>query len=255
MEQAPQRAALGGPALVRLLARLADADVPESSQSLSDRLSQWLGWTDAIALSTALNGNPPPAASGARGVAIDDDLSKRCAHARSALTKAIVGDNAPGSVRRDGRVPLRGQEAPTDAQPDFAVFRQRYLSLQQTMDTEIGTLRTRLRTMLAARPHGMARLAMVDAVMERALSAREQSLFASVPAWLAGHFERLRQAEAQRQAVAADATDVNAEEAPPTVPPSAWLDVFRKDMQSVLLAELEVRFKPVEGLLAALRAR
>ncbi|MBN3806694.1 DUF3348 domain-containing protein, partial [Paraburkholderia sp. Ac-20336] len=34
----------------------------------------------------------------------------------------------------------------------------------------------------------------------------------------------------------------------------AWLDVFRKDMQSVLLAELDVRFQPVEGLLAALRA-
>jgi len=33
-----------------------------------------------------------------------------------------------------------------------------------------------------------------------------------------------------------------------------WLDVFRKDMQSVLLAELDVRFQPVEGLLAALRA-
>jgi hypothetical protein len=29
--------------------------------------------------------------------------------------------------------------------------------------------------------------------------------------------------------------------------------VFRKDMQSVLLAELDIRFQPVEGLLAALR--
>ncbi|QCP49775.1 DUF3348 domain-containing protein [Trinickia violacea] len=258
MVQAPQRTALGGPALVRLLARLADADVPESSQPLSDRLSQWLGWTDAIALSTALNGNPPPAASGARGAAMDDDLAKRCAHVRSALTKAIVGDSASASARRDGRAPSRGQEAPPDARPDFAVFRQRYLSLQQTMDTEIGTLRTRLRTMLASRPHGVARLAMVDAVMERALSAREQSLFAAVPAWLAGHFQRLRQAEDERLAEAADANadaDADAEEVPATVTPGAWLDVFRKDMQSVLLAELEVRFKPVEGLLAALRTR
>ncbi|HEX7936672.1 MAG TPA: DUF3348 family protein, partial [Paraburkholderia sp.] len=37
--------------------------------------------------------------------------------------------------------------------------------------------------------------------------------------------------------------------------PGAWLDVFRKDMQSVLLAELDVRLQPVEGLLAALRTR
>lgn len=37
--------------------------------------------------------------------------------------------------------------------------------------------------------------------------------------------------------------------------PDGWLDVFRKDMQSVLLAELDVRFHPIEGLLAALRTR
>jgi hypothetical protein len=253
MVQAPQRAALSGPPLVRLLARLADADVPESSQSLADRLSQWLGWTDAIALSTALNGNPPPAAPGAHANGVDNDAAKLCTQVRSALTKAIVGDRASAPLRRDGRTPLRGQEAPADAPADFAVFRQRYLSLQQTMDSEIGTLRGRLRTMLSARPHGMARLAMVDAVMERALSAREQSLFASVPVLLAGHFECLRQAEAQRLAEAA-AGEAEAKDAP-TATPAAWLDVFRKDMQSVLLAELEVRFKPVDALLAALRTR
>ena len=33
-----------------------------------------------------------------------------------------------------------------------------------------------------------------------------------------------------------------------------WLETFRKDMRSVLLAELDVRLQPVEGLLATLRA-
>jgi hypothetical protein len=41
----------------------------------------------------------------------------------------------------------------------------------------------------------------------------------------------------------------------PALAPGAWLDVFRKDAQSVLLAELDLRFQPVEGLLAALRTR
>ncbi|WP_336597074.1 DUF3348 family protein, partial [Paraburkholderia bengalensis] len=62
MVQAPQRTVVSGPTLVRLLARLTAADAPASSQSLSDQLSQWLGWTDAIALSTALNGTPPAVA-------------------------------------------------------------------------------------------------------------------------------------------------------------------------------------------------
>ncbi|MBN3766939.1 DUF3348 family protein, partial [Burkholderia sp. Ac-20365] len=66
MVQALQRTAVSGPTLVRLLARLTAADVSASGQSLSDQLSQWLGWTDAIGLSTALNSKPPAVASGAR---------------------------------------------------------------------------------------------------------------------------------------------------------------------------------------------
>jgi hypothetical protein len=59
------------------------------------------------------------------------------------------------------------------------------------------------------------------------------------------------QAQPQPQAPALDAAPTPAQ----AVAPNAWLDVFRKDMQSVLLAELDVRLQPVEGLLAALRTR
>jgi hypothetical protein len=64
-----------------------------------------------------------------------------------------------------------------------------------------------------------------------------------VPGLLGGHFERLREGEKRRLA-----------EAQAQAESDVWLDVFRKDLQSVLLAELDVRFQPVEGLLAALRA-
>ena len=52
--QLPQRSPYSGASLVRVLARLAQTGVPASDVSLPDRLSQWLGWTDAIALSSAL---------------------------------------------------------------------------------------------------------------------------------------------------------------------------------------------------------
>jgi hypothetical protein len=73
--------------------------------------------------------------------------------------------------------------------------------------------------------------------MEQALSPREQQLLASVPALLGAHFERLRD----------DAGTAEVD------PDSGWLHLFRNDMQAVLLAELDVRFHPIEGLLAALR--
>ncbi|MDR6444476.1 hypothetical protein J2794_000565 [Paraburkholderia terricola] len=252
MLQIPQRTVFSGPALIRLLARLTDADVPESRQSLSDRLSQWLGWTDAIALSSALNGNPPAVASGARPFGSADE--EECARVRSSLTKAIAGDSVLATAKRRAPAPASAPSAATDTAVDYAVFRQRYLSLQQTMETGIGTLRGRLRGMLAARTPAIARLALVDAVMERALAERERGVLGAVPGLLAGHFERLRVAEQAALAGAEAGANANAPALTSAHIPGAWLDVFRKDMQSVLLAELDVRFQPVEGLLAALRA-
>ncbi|WP_159069122.1 DUF3348 family protein, partial [Burkholderia metallica] len=87
-----------------------------------------------------------------------------------------------------------------------------------------------------------------------------------VPALLATRFGRLRDAERQAladaEAEAAAAAAVEPAEAAaaaadtPTVAalvPGAWLETFRDEMQSILLAELEVRFQTVDGLLAALR--
>ena len=85
----------------------------------------------------------------------------------------------------------------------------------------------------------VAQLAAVDQVMERALARRERALLGSAPALLGEHFERLRLA-AQDEAAAAPRAQ-------------AWLDTFRRDMRSLLLAELDVRLQPAEGLLSALR--
>jgi hypothetical protein len=252
MLQAPQRTALSGPTLIRVLARLTDHDVTESSQSLSDRLSQWLGWTDAIGLSTALSGHLPgghPSAVSVGAPANGHAEEAECTRVRTSLTNAIVGDSTFAATRRRASAQAPAPDAAADTAVDYAVFRQRYLSIQQTMETAIGNLRGRLRTTLAARTPAMARLAVVDAVMERALSAPEHNLLATVPGMLAGHFERLRGAERATLAAAEAASEVAG------VRSGAWLDVFRKDMQSVLLAELDLRFQPVEGLLAAVLTR
>ena len=130
----------------------------------------------------------------------------------------------------------------------------------------MGNLRSRLRGMVAAKNGEMTRLAVVDAIMDRALLPKERALLGVIPKLLGGHFDRLRLAEAAALGEASadtqteDGADAEAagatapEPAPASITPGAWLDVFRKDMRSVLLAELDVRLQPVEGLLAALRA-
>ena len=232
MLQAPLRAPVRGPALIRLLARLTHADVPPPSAPLPDRLSQWLDWTQAIALSTALDGRPADA-SGAP--AFDTAEEEECARLRASLAESALTAFAAA--------PEHGDRNPVD----FAVFRQHYLTHQRRMQAATGRLRGRLRDMLAQCSPAMARLADVDAVMEQALSPREHALLAAVPALLGEHFERLRQSQDNASA------DASVDTGTPGAAHEAWLDTFRKDLQGVLLAELELRFQPIEGLLAALR--
>jgi hypothetical protein len=218
MEQVSRRTGrtgVSGSALTGLLARLTDIDVPESRQGFAERLSQWLSWTDAILLAAALKSGPAAAPSGARAAASAEE--GECTRVRTVLMNAIAAD--------------RGFTA---GGKHFSPYRQRYLARQQAMEASIGPLRARLRSRLAARSPAMARLAAVDAVMEQVLGAHEHRLLATVPALLEKHFERLRQADGEVQ-------------------PGAWLDLFCKSMQGVLLAELDIRLQPVEGLLDALR--
>lgn len=228
MVQVPRRTAFADSALVRLLARWNEADLRAPAASTAERLSQWLAWTDAIALSTVLN------APAARAKAVAGTPDDECARVRDGLARTIREDSLYASV----------DEAAVGT-IDFAPYRLRYLARQQAIEAGVGPLRAKLRSALAARSAEMAKLATVDAVMEQALEAREHSLLATVPAMLEKRFKRLRQAAQPEQEP--DALETNAA-------PTAWLPVFHQDIRDLLLAELDFRFQPVDGLLEALRS-
>jgi hypothetical protein len=130
--------------------------------------------------------------------------------------------------------------AAPDAEADFSSHRRSYAAKQQAMEASIGPLRARARAALARTSPSMARLAAVDAVMEEVVGTHERSLLATVPGLLEKRFKRLRQDEP-------DPADGKGQ-------PARWLELFGKDMQAVLLAELDIRLQPVEGLLEALRS-
>ena len=219
MVEAVPRASVPGPTLVRLLARLRDTDVPHSPPPLAERLTHWIDWPGAVVLAGALDTEP----AGIDGANFDPVAGDECSRVRTALETRIA------TLRDWTPPPPKPRAAPMS---DAAAFRRRYVELQGDILAATGRLRGRLRDMLAAST-GMARLAEVDAVMERVLGPREHTLLAQVPALLQSRFEQLS------EAAEAGAT--------------AWLDAFRRDMQALLRAELEFRFQPVEGLLAALR--
>ena len=238
MAKASQRAPVLGPAFIRLLARFGDEAASPAAPAVSERLAQWFDWNRAITLSKALD-NPPPEPE--LGAAFAPAQEAECARLRNTLVDAIHGEI--------DLTPPRNAPATDDAaQAAFAPYRQHYLNQQRAMQATCGRLRGRLRDMLARQSAAKARLAEVDAVMEATLSPREQTLLSHVPALLGQHFQRLHDA-APPVATDAGTSDTTAASTGP------WLATFRQDLRIALLAELDVRFHPIDGLLAALRTR
>ena len=235
--QASRRTPLSGSAFVRLLAALDDVAAPVSQDAFAEDLSRWFDWTDAIALSAALDG-PPETGIGASASALRAD-EREVARIRSALLKTVT--HADGGTRRPSRAAHAPAPAPAEAPDDFEPLRERCLAVQRAMETNVGPLRRRVRSTLAGASPAMARLAAVDAVMEDVIGARERALLATVAARLERRFEALR-----ARHDAADDPDTPRQ-------PAGWPDTFRQEMRDVLLAELDFRMQPVEGLLEALR--
>jgi hypothetical protein len=213
---------VAGSELILLLASLADEMPPQIARAaFADRLGHWLGWTGAIALSSALavsaTATPPVAATGG-----PDREEADFVRVRAALAASIAA----------------GPREPASDPADFTPFRRHCHDRQRAMETAVGALRQRLRDALARRAPALARLAAIDAVMDQALAAQERSLLGLVPLRLQSHFERLRRA-AQTEREGPDG--------------SGWHTAFRADMARVLQAELAHRLLPARGLLDTLR--
>jgi hypothetical protein len=220
MEREFLRTGLNGSTLTAWLVR---HDLVERAPPppLLDGLGQWLGWTEAIALSASLN---TTAEAGTRAPSLPA-LEREFERVRERLDRAIVGDDtAPQPARR------RPAAEPVAADEGFAPHRQRYTALQQAMEAAVSALRAQARAAVARLS---PRLAAVDAVMENMLAGHEQLLLARLPTLLETHFERLRRAHAD----------------------SAWLPHFRADLQQLASAELQLRLQPVQGLMHTLSHR
>ena len=259
MPEAQTRAPVPGAALARLLARMSGLDATPPTQSPAERLGDWLEWPRAVALSRALDGDPAgdghravdgpgqadPAPGGdtepgadagpsdASDDGGDDSLIAECQRLRAALGAAIADE------ARDWTLPLhprRGEDGHGAAAGAGAVQRH-CRNLQHDMQAATGRLRGELRERLALREGGAARLAAVDAVMEGLLASREHALLAPVVPALVARFESLHARHGEGAAQ----------------PVTTWRANFRSEARQVLLAELDLRFHPIEALLAALR--
>jgi hypothetical protein len=229
-------------------------DVAAPRQDVAERLGLWLGVFDGITLHAAhqsiktLDEDKPSDALSARSFALEEEFHR----VRTALVKAITASSAsPVSAKRVRSPSLHPEVVTkTDARDaehaGYAPYRQRYLDQQRQMALKIDALRVHIRQTIAKGSPQLAQLASFDTVMEQMLGGREKKLLATVPVLLERRFAHLRKTHQLALAAAQQQDD-------PALWAQAggWLHVFGKELQKVLLAELEVRMQPVVGLIEA----
>lgn len=177
---------------------------------VAQRLGDWLDWREAIGLFDLLQQAeaPPPAGPATARPPSAPALGT----ALQALRAELVAGLADDPILHD---PASG----------LAAARSQHAAWQQRFELRLAPRREGLREALRARSPALARLAALDALMQRALAAKERQLLAAVPGLLD-----------------ADAPVADADPAP-----------AGPRLAASLQAELGLRLRPLEGLLAALR--
>jgi hypothetical protein len=138
-------------------------------------------------------------------------------------------------VRAELEAAIRKAGAALAPTTDYEPYRRHYVAQQREMELRVGPLRAQLRAELALGAPNQRQLAALDAAFDDTLAEREARLLASVPLLLSKRFAHLRRVH----------------EAPAS---PAWLATFSHEVQTVLLAELDLRLQPALGLLEALQS-
>lgn len=253
MTQALLRTHFNRSRLIRFVADLATVDGAESRQAFAQRLGQWVSFTDATTLYTALDSStaqvaakpstyPAEAQSAACG-AVTEELNR----VRTATAELIQRACSPALGATRIKFPAPQPDAPLEIAFMYSPFHRFYLSLQREMEAKVAPLRAKVRDAMTTRSPALRQLATLDAALDQILNDRERRLFSTVPTLLEKRFAQLRISHQQKMANGAKADDPAA-----WMQPGAWLADFRDDLRGVLLAELDLRLQPAMGLMEAL---
>lgn len=245
MKPASPRNSFTSTKLIRTLAAFNVTEMAESRQPLAERLGQWLGFTDALALFPIVNAAPGEAAPvGVANAGEAQALRDELARVRTTLTRSITGTDM-AELAAQARIELPPlatgeEEASKRYDVDFFPYRRQYLGLQRAVAVAMETLRGKAREALSKLSPRHKQLADLDAGLEQALFLKERDLFGVVSTLLEKRFDHLRLSQGNVPGDPGEWTK-----------PGGWLTAFHADFQAVLLAELELRLQPVSGLIEA----
>ena len=247
MTQVLPRPRLHSSALLHFLAEKGMVNAATEPGDVGQRLGDWLNFRQAIALqgfmgSVDTSSTPPVQATVRVNAAV---LRARFAKVRAALEQSIVQGTPPAPGMAHIELPPPELVQPIDPRSAFDPFRRYCTGQQRQMETVIRSLRAQVRGMLAKGTTPHRQLAALDALFENILLEREARLLGQLASEFEKRFAKALKPHLQQLVSAAEADE-------PAPRAQTWLAPLCEDMRTALLAELDLRLQPVQGLIEAL---
>jgi hypothetical protein len=227
-------------------------DAAEPGNGFAEKLGEWVHFADAITLSAVHNDGMASPSKMQHG--IQHKLhSAACAAAaaefdriQAVLVNSIMQSCSPNPGKTHIKLPAPILDLPLDLRAAYAPYGRFYEAHQRDMEMTVQPLRVNVRAVLAKTSPTLRKLAELDAMFEKILRDRERQLLSKVPVLLKKRFEKLFNAHQQKL------VDTQQPDNPAGwMQTGGWLARFCKDMQMLLLAEMELRLQPTMGLIEA----
>lgn len=222
--------------LLRILSDLACLEATPAA-AFAEKLGLWVAYTDAITLCAVHNARPTSTPAPAPVATAALAAAAEFARQRSVLERAIHAGNLPQMELAEAAQLANGSAGAGltagDITAAYEPFRRYYLAQQRDLELKLPPLRARVREALAQAAPALQQLGALDAALDGILAERESRLLGSLPLLLKKRFSYLLKHHHAQQ-------------------PGAWALRFGQELQTVLLAELDLRLQTATGLIEAL---
>lgn len=248
MTRALQRTNFHSSDLIRTLDELAVMNIDEPDGDFAEKLGQWIDFADAItlcAVHNACTAIPRGTKSGAQPfarAAIAQDFDRM----RVVLENSIKVSCSPNAGQTRLALPIPKPGTPIEDASAYEPYRRFHLAHQRDMELSVRLLRANVREQIAKVSPRLKQLADFDATLDGILRERENKLLSTVALRLKMRFDQLLKAHQQTLASAQqeDSPDLR-------MKAESWLTRFCNELETVLLAELDLRLQPTVGLIEA----
>ncbi len=244
-----------GTRLIRCLSQMSVSEVSFTQTQFSERLGRLIDIRESMKLSTFHDSLQKVMVEPNENNIINTSPKEEVLRIRLLLVKSIVESFIASDNKSRTELPTLKAGLSLEQLATFDLYQRFYLSHQRDFEYKIQRLQFRVRDLMSLMSTDMAKLSAIDEVIRDTLQAHTRKHLSVIPKLLAKRFDFLLQEYLAQDSDANEEikqNQPNDEILQKWTQANTWLNQFLKEMQELLLAELELRLLPVLGLLEAI---